>query len=192
MICGRIPFATGVSVVLNLQELELRPVKFDVELPAGEIEFDGRLRQASSLRARGIAELVNPSIGELRVQGHLAVTAEAPCDRCLETAVIPVDKSFDLSYYPAEQLETAGEDEIDEDASEVAYYEGSHLELNDILREVVLLAMPMQLVCSEACKGICPTCGQNRNLQDCRCAAQKTDDRWNKLMAFRAELSPEH
>jgi uncharacterized protein len=184
--------AAGVSVVLNLQELELRPVQFDVELPAGEIEFDGRLRQGSSLHANGTAELVNSIIGEIRVQGNLTATMEAPCDRCLETAAIPVDRPFDLRYYPAEQLETAGEDEIDEDASEVAYYEGSHLELNDILREVVLLAMPMQLVCSEACKGICPTCGQNRNLQDCRCTAKTADDRWSKLMAFRAELSPEH
>lgn len=179
-------------MVLNLQELEVRPVEFDVELPAGEIEFDGRLRQASSLHAKGVAELVNPSIGELRLRGHLKVMINGPCDRCLETATIPVDKAFDLRYYPAEQLETSGEDEIDEDASEVAYYESNRLELNEILREVVLLAMPMQLVCSDACKGICPTCGQNRNLQDCRCAAKTTDDRWSKLMAFRAELSPEH
>jgi uncharacterized protein len=179
-------------VVLNLQELEVRPVEFDVELPAGEIEFDGRLRQASSLHAKGVAELINPSIGELRLRGHLTVTVEAPCDRCLERAAIPVDKAFDLCYYPAEQLEVSSEDEIDEDASEVAYYEGSRLELNEIFREVVLLAVPMQLVCSDSCKGICPTCGQNRNLQDCGCAAKTTDDRWSKLVAFRAELSPGH
>jgi uncharacterized protein len=185
-------FAAGVTVLLNLQELQLRPVPFSVDLPAGEIEFDGRLTQTSSLRAAGVAELLNPSLGEMRIKGTLAVNVEAPCDRCLEAASVRVERPFDLRYYPSEQYEARGVDEIEEDASEVAYYEGNQLELNDVLREVVLLALPMQLVCSEGCKGICAVCGQNRNLHDCRCADRATDDRWSKLRALRAELSLEH
>lgn len=177
-------------MLLNLQELELRPIRFEVDLPAGEIEFDGRLQQTTPLKAKGVAELLNSSLGEVRLKGHLSVRVEAPCDRCLEPAKIPVDKDFDLSYYPAEHLEAAAEDEIDEEASEVAYYEGDRLELNDILREVVLLALPMQVICADSCKGICPACGRNRNLEDCRCALRAEDDRWSKLKALRTELSP--
>jgi uncharacterized protein len=184
-------FAAGVTVLLNLQELELRPVHFDVELPAGEIEFDNQIKQVAALRAKGVAELLNNSLGEIRVKGDLAVSMEAPCDRCLETASLPVERPFDLLYYPADELELrGGEDELEKEASEVAYYEGGRLELNDILREVVLLALPMRVVCSDACKGICPTCGQNRNVQDCGCTVGAVDDRWSKLQALRTGLSP--
>ena len=70
---------------------------------------------------------------------------------------------------PTAKRAEGGEDEIDEAAVEVGYYEGNGLQLNDVLREVVLLALPMQLVCNESCKGICPVCGQNRNQRECGC-----------------------
>jgi uncharacterized protein len=179
-----------VHVLLNLQELELRPVHFDVDIPAGELDYDQRLKQTSVLRAQGTAEMLNNSLGEVRIHGSLAVTVEAACDRCLETARLPIEKDFDLHYLPSEQLEEGGEKAIEEEASEVAYYDSSNLDLNDILREVVLLALPMQVVCTEACKGICPSCGQNRNVKDCRCETRAADDRWSKLKALRTELSP--
>jgi uncharacterized protein len=53
--------------------------------------------------------------------------------------------------------------------------------LNDILQEQVLLALPLQRVCRAECRGICPTCGQNRNETGCQCQEQKTDDRWSAL-----------
>ena len=78
--------------------------------------------------------------------------------------------------------DSVGEEaELDEDESEVGFYEGDGVELNDVLREYVLLALPMQRLCSEACKGICPDCGQNRNQNACQCAAKAGDDRWAAL-----------
>ncbi len=176
---------------ISLQQLQLHPVKFKVDIPAKEIEYDGRSTQVSKLHAEGEASLVNNALGEIRIAGKLAVDMEAPCDRCLETAGCPIEKTFDLLYCPAEQLE-GGEDEIREEESEVAYYRGSGLELSEVLREVVLLAMPMQLVCKESCKGICPSCGQNRNTQECDCRAEAVDDRWSKLKTFRGEISSQN
>ena len=177
-------------MLLNLKELELRPVRFDIDIPPGELEYDNHITQISHLLAKGVAELASRTLGEIRIRGSLTVGMEAPCDRCLEAARIAVERAFDLRYYPSDQYsETRGEIAIDEEASEVAYYEGDRLNLNEILREVVLLALPMQLVCDAACKGICPSCGQNRNLQACSCETPAADDRWNKLKNFRAELS---
>jgi uncharacterized protein len=184
--------AAGVHVLLNLQELELKPVHFNVDIPAGEIDYDQRLKQTSALHAQGSAEMPNNGLDEVRIRGSLAVTVEAACDRCLETARVPIEKDFDLHYLPAEQFAAGGEALIEEEASEVAYYDSSRLDLNDILREVVLLALPMQVVCSETCKGICPSCGQNRNVKECRCETRALDDRWSKLKALRTELSPGH
>jgi uncharacterized protein len=70
---------------------------------------------------------------------------------------------------------------IDPSEAEMGFYEGDGLELNDVLRENVLLALPMQRVCSASCKGICPICGQNRNQSECQCRSEAVDDRWAAL-----------
>mgnify|MGYP003346268385 CR=1 FL=1 len=59
--------------------------------------------------------------------------------------------------------------------------EGAGMELEDILREQILLALPMQRVCSDVCKGICPVCGKNRNETGCDCRLETVDDRWGAL-----------
>ncbi len=172
---------------ISLQQLEQRPVRFKVEIPAGEIEYDNKTTQASLLQAEGAAQLLNHSVGEIRVQGDLRVTMTATCDRCLEAAAFPVENHFDLAYMPAGES-AGGEAEVDQAGIEVGFYEGNGLALNDVLREVVLLALPMQLVCDQDCKGICPVCGQNRNQRDCGCHQETVDDRWNGLKNFRAEI----
>ncbi len=171
---------------ISIQQLEVKTVRFKSEVPPGEIVYDDNTIQASPLQVEGSAHLLSRSLGEIRVEGKLNVRISAHCDRCLESTTIPVDRHFDLVYLPSEEA-TGGEVEIDEGAIEVGYYEGPGIELNDVLREVVLLALPMQVVCSEVCKGICPSCGESRNVRDCGCQPEPLDDRWSKLKNFRAE-----
>ena len=165
----------------HIRDLELRPGRFDVELAPGEMEFlDPKLRQTGPLRAAGTVDLVTESLGEIRVKGHLSVPMEADCDRCLEPARFPVDGDFELYYRPV--TEGYGEEvALDESEAEMGFYEGDGMELNDVFREYVLLALPMQRVCSKNCKGICPVCGQNRNQSECDCQAEAVDDRWAAL-----------
>lgn len=174
---------------ISLQELELRKVPFKVDIPAGEIEYDCPAVQASILHAVGTAELTSHALDEIRVRGKLTVSMEAPCDRCLEPARSDVNKTFDLAYVPTPAA-TGGEVEIDASASDVGFYEGAGIELNDVLREVVLLALPMQWVCEDNCKGICPSCGRNRNHETCDCQQTAADDRWTKLKSIRVETGP--
>lgn len=175
---------------IGVQELQLKPIRFQVDIPADEIDYGSNLSQASALHAEGKAQLLNHALGEIRIQGKLNVKMQATCDRCLEAATFPVDNEFDLVYMPEGEDNGTGEDEVDQGAIEVGFYQGNGLALKDVLREVVLLAMPMQLVCSEACKGICPACGQNRNQRDCGCELHSVDERWSKLKDFRAEIGP--
>jgi uncharacterized protein len=175
-------------VFLSLQELQLRTIPFRVDIPAGQIDFDPAIFQNSVLHAEGSARTLNRSLGEIRVVGRLDVSVSGTCDRCLGSAVFSIDRNFDLVYVPSGESANSGAREIDAAATEVGYYEGSGLELNDVLREVVLLALPMRLVCNEACKGICPRCGQDRNVQECDCHLQAADERWSKLQDFRQAL----
>jgi uncharacterized protein len=63
----------------------------------------------------------------------------------------------------------------------VSYYEGDGLDLADVVREQVLLALPMQKLCRPDCQGICPVCGVNRNETTCQCKLQQVDERWAAL-----------
>jgi uncharacterized protein len=165
----------------HVRDLELRAGRFDVDLAPGEIEFlDPKLRQTGPLKSSGKVELVTGALGEIRASGHLSVVMEADCDRCLDPARCPIDSDFELYYRPV--AEGYGEEvKIDPGEIEMGFYEGDGIELNDVLREYVLLALPMQRVCREDCKGFCPVCGRNRNQEVCACQAGLLDDRWKAL-----------
>ena len=169
----------------HVRDLEVRPKLFDAEIAVGVIDYqDAKLRQKSPLKTSGEAKLVMGPLGEIRVSGHIVVTMEADCDRCLEPAPVPLDADFSLVYRPVSEG-YSDEKEIDSGEAEMGFYEGDGVELNDVVREFVLLSLPMQRVCKEDCKGICPTCGQNQNLQECACARAQTDDRWAALKSLK-------
>jgi uncharacterized protein len=171
-------------VFFHVHELGLKPGSFDVELAPGSVDFlDPKVRQKGPLRASGKVELVSDTLEEIRVKGHLAVEMEADCDRCLDPAPYSVDSDFELFYRPISEGygEEVKLDELKNDEADMGFYEGEGLELSDVLREYVLLSLPMQRLCSESCKGICPVCGQNRNQQQCQCQTVPVDDRWAVL-----------
>ncbi|HSW49191.1 MAG TPA: DUF177 domain-containing protein [Bryobacteraceae bacterium] len=167
---------------LNVREMELRKVRFDQTFPPGEIQFlDGELRQAGPLHAVGSAELLPNTGGEIRILGHLDVRMQSECDRCLEVAEYPVALEFDLFYEPAVAEPAGQEVALKAKDSEVDFYQGEGLELEDVLREQILLSLPMQRTCREDCRGICPVCGTNRNRAECGCQVSTPDDRWAAL-----------
>jgi uncharacterized protein len=172
-----------VSVMfLSIKEMELRKIRFDETFEPGQIDFTGEdLAQATPLRVTGSAELLAHTGGEIRIQGKYKVELTAECDRCLVQARFPLDTGFDLFYRPMSDIARDEEVEIDEGETELGFYEGAGMELEDILREQVLLALPMQRVCSEVCKGICPVCGKNRNETPCDCKVEEANDRWGAL-----------
>ena len=171
---------------LSVQELERKPIRFDVSFRPGEIDFeDTNIRQTSPLTTEGVAELLGNTLGEVRIRGKVRAEFETQCDRCLEPVGVPLENAYDLFYRPAETAGAGAEREIDEAESQIGFYEGAGIELADVLREHVLLSLPMRQVCSAECKGICPQCGQNRNTGACNCSVKPQDDRWSALREFK-------
>jgi DUF177 domain-containing protein len=168
-------------VFFSVKDLEIKKLCFDVSFSPGEIQYEEGLRQATGLEVQGEAELLAHTLGEIRIRGHLKVRMVAACDRCLEPAEFPIDSDFDLFYRPAVRKGFEEEVEIDEGETEIAFYDGGGVELKEVLREFVLLSLPMQRICGDNCQGICPACGQNRNLVNCGCDLKPVDDRWSAL-----------
>jgi uncharacterized protein len=168
---------------LHVRDMELRPLQFSLDYPVGQIDFlDGNLKQASVLSVSGQAAF-NDLLSEIHLTGNLKVTMNSDCDRCLETTSIEVDSSFDLTYAPVD-ANVKPEIGLEERDIELAFYEGNGLELDDVLRERIILIVPMQRLCRPDCQGLCPVCGENRNLKKCSCLAGKKDDRWASLRAW--------
>lgn len=171
---------------LSVQELELRKVRFEEDIPASKIDFgEAAIQQSGILHAEGEAELLSNTLGEIRVRGQLRVDLDLQCDRCLEPVQYHLRGPFDLFYRPAPKGPQPHEVAIDDGEAQIGFYEGAGLELTDILREHILLSLPMHQLCREDCAGICSQCGQNRNNGTCSCTGQIVDDRWAALRELR-------
>ena len=167
---------------LSIKEMELRKIRFEEIFQPGQLGFsEEEVRQLSPLHVSGTAELLANTEGEVRIQGGLTAEFGCECDRCLAAARLPVDASFDLFYRPMMKIARVEEVEIDEGEAEIGFYENGGIELEDVLREQVLLMLPMQRVCREDCQGICPVCGADRNETQCQCRLETQDDRWGAL-----------
>jgi uncharacterized protein len=169
-------------MLLSIKEMEVRKLPFAETWEPNGFDFaDLSVVQKSPLVAEGVAELLPDTGGEVRVHGRIRTDLETECDRCLGRASFHIDAPFDLFYRP---MDTAAQEEdaaIDEGEAEMGFYELPGLQLEDIVREQVLLQLPMQRVCGDTCKGICPICGANRNEIDCACRPPSGDDRWMAL-----------
>jgi len=166
--------------------MEAHDLPFDHVWSPGEIDFiDSGTVQVGPIKAQGFAQILPNTDEEVRVKGHAVADLESVCDRCLGKAGFHIEADFDLFYKPVEAASTAEETPVDEDEAEIAYYEMPGLVLEDIVREQIVLQLPMQRLCREECKGICPVCGGNRNEVECNCETlpenRTGDDRWSGL-----------
>ena len=163
---------------IDIRELKRDKLVFAEEFPPGRINLGKEALQAEPLVAEGLAELIE---AEIRLQGRLQTTVEVICARCLEPIRLPVDKEFDLYYRPVQTIAREEEVEIDDAELEVGFYQGQGLLLEDALKEQILLELPMKSLCRPDCRGLCPQCGQNRNVVQCDCPLPAREDRWAAL-----------
>jgi uncharacterized protein len=174
-------------MVIKPEQLVDEPLELHVIIPVGEIEYAPDVVQTTHLTVDGVAELIQEHRGhkdvvdDIRLRAKFNGKFEIQCARCLEPVKTPMKGEFDLIFRPDGVDHEAGEHAITEDETEIGYYEKSGLRLEDAVREQVLLALPGRTLCREECKGLCPTCGVNRNNVDCKCAETPADPRWKAL-----------
>jgi len=179
---------------IEIRELELHPLDFEEQFGPGVIDLGADVQQQSPLTSKGRAQLVEEHHGkhqvikDIRLQGEWATILELLCARCLEPVPQNLARKFELLYRP--QGSDAGKEEISVTAAdaEIGYYKGDGLLLEDVLREQVLLAVPLKVICREDCKGLCPHCGKNLNAEQCSCAVPSEGTRWAALKELREKL----
>jgi uncharacterized protein len=176
-------------VFIDVAALERRKIHFDVSFKPGAIGFGDRdWKQSGPLQAAGVAELLDRKGSRtIRVRGKIHGAFEGDCARCLERVSKSLDGDFDLFYYPMSMIARTEEVRINTDDTDLGFYEGRGLELGDIVREQVLLWMPMRVLCEEICPGICPQCGAKRGSSECSCEQTFVDPRWDALREYKSK-----
>jgi uncharacterized protein len=170
-------------VRIELENLEGRKGDFAHVYQPDELNpVDERVRLTAPAAVTGKVRL---SGNEVFVSGHVDTRAQVECDRCLQPVEAPVSADFTLEYITGSEYESSEVAELTEAEMSVAVFDGEGLDIDEIVKEQILLAVPTRMLCREDCKGICPECGIDRNTGECSCGADNIDPRWAALKNFK-------
>ena len=182
---------------IDIHDLEIHPLDFKEDFRPEVIDLGPDQRQRTELKAHGRAELIEEhstrrggTIQDIRIVAEFETQLEINCARCLEPVIRDVARQVDLLYRPIQTVsEGADEISVTQAEADIGFYRGDGLLLEDVLREQLLLALPLKTVCSEECKGLCPHCGKNLNQSACDCREERSDPRWDALKQVRDKLA---
>jgi uncharacterized protein len=131
--------------------------------------------------------VVSATVEKRGSQVFLTTSAEATgtftCDRCLTDFDTVLRPRYTMVYV----FEGAEREGFDPSEVQVISSALSVVDITEDVRQTFLLAVPLKLLCSESCKGLCPRCGTNWNLATCTCRGEQNDQRWEALKKLRTE-----
>jgi uncharacterized protein len=162
-----------------------------------------RLERESSLRIQGVLEVAkffdeesplqfdgDPEVdltvtlagsGEVIVRGAVRGRLARDCRRCLTPVIQELETEVTMVFSPS--------DDLAEDDGEIRLIDPSDIDidLGPPLREELILTIPRYAECRQDCRGLCPRCGVNLNLEECDCTGAEPDSRWDALRALKDE-----
>ncbi len=141
-------------------ELTLEVQDVTVGIEPKDVELEGPLRIWLSLDRRG---------DEIWVRGSIHAIALQQCSRCLVDFSQILELEFEVFCAKLPSARTMSPKALDEEDGGIHFHDGHVLSINSEIREAVLLGLPMRPLCREGCAGLCPRCGEDRNLGACRC-----------------------
>jgi uncharacterized protein len=140
---------------------------------AGPIEINGMARRSSEIA---------------RLKGNLRGSFEIECSRCLQPSRYELETEFEADFVTLENYGAAShENELNSTDLTLSVYDGEQIDLDEVVREQVLLNLPMHWLCKEDCAGLCEKCGANKNTLSCDCETKEIDPRWSALQQLKSK-----
>lgn len=124
----------------------------------------------------------------IRIEGRLLGTLGFTCHRCLKGFTESLDEAVNVFLYEQQKAPEQEETQLARGELSYEFYDGEIIEIDQLVLEQVLLALPVKVLCSEACLGLCLHCGANLNDESCGCRKQVQDSPFSKLDAIRQKL----
>lgn len=122
---------------------------------------------------------------EILAEGHAEVDLELVCTRCLTPFVQRVSVDIVEEFKPTVNLKAQQEAAKPPEDPALVIDKRNMLDLSEVMRQNLLLALEDYKLCTEDCAGLCPECGHNLNEGPCECGEQPVDSRWAALAALR-------
>lgn len=161
------------------------------EIPEEGLRFEGAEAFPEPFQDRAWrledAELAIDKDGDVvLVHGRIRSRVPQVCSRCLEPYEAAVDAVVDTRLVPAPAVR-GEERELGRDDLETDVYDHDQIDLNALIETETTLGLDMKPLCGEGCRGLCPTCGANRNTAACACRPA-ADPRWSQLKGLADRL----
>ncbi len=157
---------------INISEILSNPSvekKYNVDIEASAIRFKGRKfpiteKTPFTLEIRRSRDIIS-------LQTQTTVKLVIPCDRCLDDVEFTFPIAIDLEFKASELSDGA------KDEDELLFIEGCMLDVDKLISDEVVVALPTKVLCREDCKGLCSVCGTNLNHGSCQCDREVLDPR---------------
>jgi uncharacterized protein len=165
--------------------MSVAPIRFS-EIPAEGLSLEYRHDRAfleplgegvRLLDSVPVSLRITPQEGRFFVEGEVHGRVEVECDRCLAPVILTVRAPCAVDLVPLEARGAAGErNALDRGELDVTFVSGPVLNLDDLVREQLLLQVPMRVLCRDDCRGLCPQCRKNLNDGPCGCEESPSVD----------------
>jgi uncharacterized protein len=158
-----------VGMKVRFGEIPLEGLRFEIHdeswFPDTELQRTGPVHSVVALKRNGEDRVL--------LDGEIKTTVTFACDRCAENYALELDSSFtlDLEYAASSRLEPA-EHECSSTDMDMIYLREPVIDVFEILQQQMFLMIPEKHLCSESCKGLCPRCGANLNVESCNCRTE--------------------
>jgi uncharacterized protein len=151
----------------KIKDIPSEGLHADLELPRSLLAdaLEGMDADLGATTGNVRVDLLKDRDDNVFLRGDVKALVTVPCASCLGPALVKIDAPLKMTFVP-EGEEVAESDNPLEDV-EVAAHDGEAVDLGPILREQIILGVPMSPHCRDSCAGLCPVCGQNRNERDC-------------------------
>ncbi|MCI1966508.1 MAG: DUF177 domain-containing protein [Oscillospiraceae bacterium] len=160
-------------MLLDLKKIfsqESKSCSFAYSMDLSSVEFNGVRPFSSPVAVQGT---VTSRDGSAEMKANVSFDFSIPCDRCAEQ----IDRHYDFAFFHV--LVRSLENKEDDDR--FIEVRDEQLDLDELLREDILLELPTKFLCRKDCRGLCPTCGKNLNEGPCGCSNHSTDPRLEVL-----------
>ena len=166
-------------MIIDLSTVKPEPKGIRHVFDIADIHLDGE--EVTLTAPAVLSGCLSKQADKATFSGSISTSISRDCTRCLEPIVGPLMVEFDTAFLGSDDEEVRADAEVSADELDIAVVPEGMIDLAEVVREQILLALPIQSFCRPDCKGLCQQCGANLNLKDCECSGEDLDPRWAAL-----------
>ena len=128
---------------------------------------------------------LSPGGDGIKLSGRLQGAVRVSCSRCLQQFVLNVDEAIDFMLLEPQPGDAPEEIDLTAEELDTEFFDGETIDVDHIVTEQIFLALPQRPLCRAECKGLCPGCGVDLNIESCRCEKQETESPFDVLRSIK-------